>query len=70
MTDASLTAAAPADSRSRARERVHAALRSGTLIVGSVILLFWIACALFGSDKFTTASDNVSKWLDTNCGGG
>lgn len=25
---------------------------------------------LFESDKFTTASDNISKWLDANCGGG
>jgi peptide/nickel transport system permease protein len=32
-----------------ARERLHAALRSGTLIVGMVILLFWSICALFGS---------------------
>lgn len=24
---------------------------------------------LFESDKFTTASDNISKWLDANCGG-
>ncbi|WP_420122957.1 hypothetical protein [Nakamurella sp.] len=23
---------------------------------------------LFESDKFTTASDNISKWLDANCG--
>ena len=27
------------------------------------------AGALFGSEKFTTASDNISKWLDANCGG-
>jgi serine-aspartate repeat-containing protein C/D/E len=27
------------------------------------------AGALFSSEKFTTASDNISKWLDTNCGG-
>jgi hypothetical protein len=26
------------------------------------------AGALFSSEKFTTASDNISKWLDTNCG--
>ncbi len=24
---------------------------------------------LFESEKFTTASDNISKWLDANCGG-
>jgi len=27
------------------------------------------AGTLFGSEKFTTASDNISKWLDANCGG-
>jgi len=27
------------------------------------------AGALFSGEKFTTASDNISKWLDTNCGG-
>jgi len=27
------------------------------------------AGALFSSEKFTTASDNISKWLDANCGG-
>jgi peptide/nickel transport system permease protein len=36
-------------SASVARERLHAALRSGTLIVGVVILAFWSICALFGS---------------------
>jgi len=33
-----------------ARERLQAALRSGTLIVGLVILGFWSACALLGSN--------------------
>lgn len=28
------------------------------------------AGSLFSSEKFTTASDNISKWLDANCGGG
>jgi hypothetical protein len=27
------------------------------------------AGALFSSDKFTTASDHISKWLTANCGG-
>lgn len=27
------------------------------------------AGALFSSEKFSTASDNISKWLDANCGG-
>jgi peptide/nickel transport system permease protein len=30
-------------------EAVRTGLRSPTLLIGSVILLFWIACALFGS---------------------
>jgi len=28
------------------------------------------AGALFESEKFTTASNNISSWLDKNCGGG
>jgi peptide/nickel transport system permease protein len=31
-----------------ARERLRQILRSGTFLAGSVILLFWIGCALFG----------------------
>jgi peptide/nickel transport system permease protein len=34
---------------SLARERLHAALRSATLIVGLLILAFWVVCAVFGS---------------------
>ena len=34
---------------SLARERLHAALRSTTLIVGLAILAFWVMCALFGA---------------------
>jgi peptide/nickel transport system permease protein len=40
----------PAAAPSVARERLQAALRSGTLIVGLIILAFWSACALLGSD--------------------
>jgi len=39
----------PAAGPSLARERLQAALRSGTLIVGLVILAFWSVCALLGS---------------------
>lgn len=35
--------------RSVARERLRAARRSGTLIVGLIVLALWTVCALFGS---------------------
>jgi peptide/nickel transport system permease protein len=41
--------AEPAPVRSLARERWYAACRSPTLIVGLLILAFWIVCALFGT---------------------
>ena len=40
-------AAAPSDANG-ARERLGQILRSGTFLIGSAILLFWIGCALFG----------------------
>jgi peptide/nickel transport system permease protein len=52
MSAAADTAARPAEpepARSLARERWHAACRSPTLIVGLLILAFWIVCALFGT---------------------
>jgi peptide/nickel transport system permease protein len=49
MTGSAAAASVPAAVRSLARERLHAALRSATLIVGLVILTFWCVCALFGS---------------------
>ncbi len=45
MTDAAL----PAPRHSVAREKLAAAARSGTLLVGLVILVFWIVCALVGT---------------------
>ena len=50
MSALSASAAPPAAAaRSRAAERLHAALRSPTLISGAAILGFWILCALLGS---------------------
>jgi peptide/nickel transport system permease protein len=58
-------------------DALHAALRSRTLLVGLTILLFWIACALFGSkmtplDPYaddllaTLASPSTAHWFGTD----
>ncbi len=79
------TAAAAADLRSNAsqavrslaRERLQAALRSTTLIVGLAILTFWSACALFGAkmtplDPYaddllaTLAPPSAAHWFGTD----
>jgi peptide/nickel transport system permease protein len=49
IADTMLRPAEPAPPRSLARERLHAAARSPTLIVGLLILGFWVVCALFGA---------------------
>jgi len=43
-----LTRAAADEARVARRERLRLVLRSKTFLIGSVILLFWIFCALFG----------------------
>ncbi len=79
MTDTTLVAApaaAPA-ARRPGRERLRAALGSGTLITGSAILLFWIACALFGRHMtpvdpyadnllMTLAPPSAAHWFGTD----
>ena len=63
--------------RSLARERLQAALRSTTLIVGLAILMFWSACALFGAkmtplDPYADdllaalAPPSVAHWFGTD----
>jgi peptide/nickel transport system permease protein len=49
MTAAAAREGAPPAVQSLARERLHAALRSATLLVGLAILAFWSLCALFGA---------------------
>jgi peptide/nickel transport system permease protein len=69
--------AEPAPARSLAQERWHAARRSPTLIVGLLILAFWIVCALFGSgitpcDPYaddllaTLAPPSAAHWFGTD----
>jgi len=74
----SASAAPPAAAaRSRAAERLHAALRSPTLISGAAILGFWILCALLGSritplDPYaddllaTLAPPSAAHWFGTD----
>jgi len=70
LTDAAPSAEAappssgPAVVRSLARERLQAALRSTTLIVGLSILTFWTACALFGA-KMTPLDPYADDLLAT-----
>jgi peptide/nickel transport system permease protein len=59
-----LTRAATDEARIARRERLRLVLRSKTFLVGSVILLFWVFCALFGQavaprDPF--ASDPLNR---------
>ena len=62
---------------SLARERLHAALRSSTLIVGFAILTFWSICAVFGAaitpfDPYaddllaTLAAPSAAHWFGTD----
>jgi peptide/nickel transport system permease protein len=50
---------------SLARDRLHAALRSATLMTGLAILAFWIVCALFGSSitPYDPYADNLLMTL-------
>ncbi|MHA6688343.1 ABC transporter permease [Mesorhizobium sp. A556] len=41
-------ASTPEAARSRARETLAALGRSGSFLIGGAIVLFWVACALFG----------------------
>ncbi|HTV97013.1 MAG TPA: ABC transporter permease [Steroidobacteraceae bacterium] len=78
MSALSASAAPPAAAaRSRAAERLHAALRSPTLISGAAILGFWILCALLGSritplDPYaddllaTLAPPSAAHWFGTD----
>ena len=62
---------------SLARERLQAALRSSTLIVGLAILIFWSMCAVFGAaitpfDPYaddllaTLAPPSAAHWFGTD----
>jgi peptide/nickel transport system permease protein len=62
---------------SLARDRLHAAARSATLITGLAILAFWIVCALFGSSitpydpyadnlLMTLAPPSTAHWFGTD----
>jgi peptide/nickel transport system permease protein len=62
MTDATIPLPAPGGGI--AGERIRAALASPTLMVGSGILIFWIACALFG-DRMTPADPYADNLLAT-----
>jgi peptide/nickel transport system permease protein len=77
MSEAAPRSSAPAAVRSLARERLHAALRSTTLISGLAILTFWIVCALFGAritphDPYaddllaTLAAPSSAHWFGTD----
>jgi peptide/nickel transport system permease protein len=80
MTDAAIPAEAipvPAPIHSAARARLRAALGSWTLMIGLGILLFWIACALFGGhvtphDPYaddllaTLAAPSAAHWFGTD----
>ncbi len=72
-----MTDAAQVATGSNARERLQAALRSATLIVGLAILAFWVVCALFGAkiaplDPYadnllsTLAPPSASHWFGTD----
>jgi peptide/nickel transport system permease protein len=64
MTAAANPGLSPAYSVARAR--IGAALGSWTLIIGSTILLFWIACALFGErmTPWDPYADDLLKTLN------
>jgi len=64
MTEAVIDSAAPAADRSVAHERLHAALRSPTLMAGLAILSFWTLCALFGA-KITPLDGYADDLLAT-----
>ncbi|MGH3093901.1 MAG: ABC transporter permease, partial [Gaiellaceae bacterium] len=52
------------DARVARRERLRLVLRSKTFLVGSVIFLFWVFCALFGemvAPKSPFASDPLNR---------
>jgi peptide/nickel transport system permease protein len=74
---AALGSNSPAVVRSLARERLQAALRSATLLVGLAILAFWVVCALFGAEiapldpyadnlLSTLAPPSASHWFGTD----
>jgi peptide/nickel transport system permease protein len=74
---AALVSSPPAVVQSLARERLQAAFRSGTLLVGLAILAFWVVCALFGAriaplDPYadnllsTLAPPSASHWFGTD----
>ena len=49
MTDLAVPAPAPgSEARAARRERLRLLLRSPSFIVGSVVILFWVACAILG----------------------
>ncbi|HEX5468308.1 MAG TPA: ABC transporter permease [Gaiellaceae bacterium] len=59
-----LTERRPDEARIARRERLKIILRSKTFLVGSVILLFWIFCAIFGeavAPKDPFASDPLNR---------
>ncbi|MEP7224845.1 MAG: ABC transporter permease [Actinomycetota bacterium] len=64
-----LTRAAADDARVARQERLRLVLRSKTFLVGSLILLFWIFCALFGeavAPKDPFASDPLNRLTEPN----
>jgi peptide/nickel transport system permease protein len=80
MTEAAqavLVSSPPAVVQSLAHERLQAAFRSATLLVGLAILAFWVVCALFGAkiaplDPYadnllsTLAPPSASHWFGTD----
>ena len=78
MTDLAVTApAAGLEARTARRERMRLLLRSPSFIVGSVVILFWVACAVLG-DRITpyhplfdqtpeiNASPSTQHWFGTD----
>jgi peptide/nickel transport system permease protein len=64
MTEAAVVSDTQPAVHSVARERLQAALRSTTLIVGVAILAFWTVCALFGA-KITPLDPYADNLLAT-----
>jgi len=64
-----LTRAAADDARVARQERLRLVLKSKTFLVGSLILLFWIFCALFGeavAPKDPYVSDPLNRLTEPN----
>jgi peptide/nickel transport system permease protein len=64
LSDAAIPTVPVEAVRNVARERLRAALGSWTLMIGLAILLFWIACAIFG-DRMTPRDPYADNLLET-----